>query len=240
MTIDLLAFGAHPDDAELGAAGTLIRAARTGSRSGVITLTRGEMGTRGDTASRAAEFDAAAAAMGLAHHAMLELPDGRLECDAASRGAVVRELRSLRPSVVLAPYWEDRHPDHVAASRIVQEAVFLAGLARLDTGQKPHRPGEIVYYMASWEFEPSFVVDISEHFAQKQAVLRCYASQVHNPGRGTAEPATFISSEHYWELLAARAAHYGRLIGKEYGEPFRIRGLVEIPDLLAAFGGRTF
>jgi bacillithiol biosynthesis deacetylase BshB1 len=240
MTIDLLAFGAHPDDVELGAAGTLIRAAKAGSRTGVITLTRGEMGTRGDVAARAAEFAAAAAAMGLAHHAMMDLPDGRLICDAASREAVVRELRSLQPSVVLAPYWEDRHPDHAAASRIVQEAVFLAGLARLDTGQAPHRPGEIVYYMASWEFEPSFVVDISEHFAKKQAVLRCYASQVHNPARDTAEPATFISSEHYWELLSARAAHYGRLIGKAYGEPFRIRGLVEIPDLLAAFGGRTY
>jgi hypothetical protein len=178
--------------------------------------------------------------MGLAHHAMLGLPDGRLTCDAASREAVVRELRSLRPSVVLAPYWEDRHPDRIAASRIVQEGVFLAGLARLDTGQEPHRPGEIGYFMASWEFEPSFVVDISEHFAQKQAVLRCYASQVHNPGCGTAEPGTLISSEHYWERLTARAAHYGRLIGKGYGEPFRIRGLVEIPDLLAAFGGRTY
>ena len=118
MTIDLLAFGAHPDDAELGAAGTLIRAARGGSRTGIVTLTRGEMGTRGDASSRAAEFDEAAAAMGLAHHAMLDLPDGRLECTAASREAVVRELRGLRPAVVLAPYWEDRHPDHVAASRI--------------------------------------------------------------------------------------------------------------------------
>jgi bacillithiol biosynthesis deacetylase BshB1 len=240
MTIDLFAFGAHPDDVELGAAGTLIRAVRARSRAGVVTLTRGEMGTRGDVASRAAEFDAAAAAMGLAHYAMLGLPDGRLSCDAQAREVVVRELRALRPAVVLAPYWEDRHPDHAAASRIVQEAVFLAGLARLDTGQEPHRPGEIVYYMSSWEFEPSFVVDISAQFAQKQAVLRCYASQVYDPDRRSAEPGTFISSEHYWELLTARAAHYGRLIGKAYGEPFRIRGLVEIPDLLAAFGGRTY
>ncbi len=240
MKIDLLAFGAHPDDAELGAAGTLIRAAGSGSRTGVVTLTRGEMGTRGDAASRAAEFDAAAAAMGLAHHAMLDLPDGGLACDAASREAVVRELRALRPSVVLAPYWEDRHPDHAAASRIVQEAVFLAGLARLDTGQEPHRPGEIAYYMAAWEFEPSFVTDISAQFAQKQAVLRCYASQVYDPDRRSDGPDTYISSEHYWELLIARAAHYGRLIGKAYGEPFRIRRLVEVSDLVAAFGGRTW
>ena len=240
MKIDLLAFGAHPDDAELGAAGTLIRAARSGSRTGIVTMTRGEMGSRGDAAERAAEFDAAAEAMGLAHHAMLDLPDGRLASDDRAREAVVRVLRDLRPSVVLAPYWEDRHPDHAAASRIVQDAAFLAGLARIDTGQPPHRPGEIVYYMAAWEFEPSFVVDISELFVHKQAVLRCYASQVHNPDRRSAEPGTFISSEQYWELLAARAAHYGRLIGQAYGEPFRIRGLVEVPDLVAAFGGRTY
>jgi N-acetylglucosamine malate deacetylase 1 len=240
MTIDLLAFGAHPDDAELGAAGTLIRAARSGSRTGIVTLTRGEMGSRGSLAERAAEFDAAAAAMGLGHHAMLDLPDGRLASDDRSREAVVRVLRDVRPSIVLAPYWEDRHPDHSAASRIVQDAVFLAGLARLDTGQEPHRPAEIVYYMAAWEFEPSFVVDISAQFEQKQAVLRCYGSQLHNPDRRSTEPGTFISSEHYGQLLAARAAHYGRLIGKAYGEPFRIRGLVEVSDLLAVFGGRTY
>lgn len=240
MKIDLLAFGAHPDDAELGAGGTLIRAARTGSSTGIVTLTRGEMGSRGGVTERAAEFDAAAAALGLAHHATLDLPDGRLASDERSREAVVRVLRDLRPSVVLAPYWEDRHPDHGAASRIVQDAVFLAGLARLDTGQKPHRPAEIIYYMAAWEFEPSFVVDISAQFEQKQAALACYASQLHNPDRHSDEPGTYISSEHYRQLVAARAAHYGRLIGKAHGEPFRIRGLVEVPDLVAAFGGRTY
>jgi bacillithiol biosynthesis deacetylase BshB1 len=240
VSIDLLAFGAHPDDAELGAGGTLLRAAQSGSRTGIVTLTRGEMGSRGSVAERTAEFAAAAAAMGLAHHAMLDLPDGRLASDERSREAVVRVLRDLRPSVVLAPYWEDRHPDHAASSRIVQDAVFLAGLARLDTGQQPHRPGEIVYYMAAWEFEPSFVVDISAQFAQKRAVLRCYASQLANPDRRSNEPGTFISSEHYAELLTARAAHYGRLIGRAYGEPFRIRGLVEVPDLVAAFGGRRY
>jgi N-acetylglucosamine malate deacetylase 1 len=240
VKIDLLAFGAHPDDAELGAGGALIRAARAGSSTGIVTLTRGEMGSRGGVAERAAEFDAAARTMGLAHHAMLDLPDGGLTCDGRSREAVVRVLRDLRPSVVLAPYWEDRHPDHGAASRIVQEAVFLAGLARLDTGQQPYRPAEIIYYMAAWEFEPSFVVDISAQFEQKQAALACYVSQLHNPDRRSDEPGTFISSEHYGQLLAARAAHYGRLIGKACGEPFKIRGLVEIPDLLAAFGGRTY
>ena len=240
MKIDLLAFGPHPDDAEIGAGGTLIRAAGAGAKTAVVTLTRGEMGSRGGVAERAAEFDAAAAAMGLAYHAMLDLPDGRLASDDRSREAVVRVLRDLKPSVVLAPYWEDRHPDHPAASRIVQDAVFLAGLARFDTGQAPHRPGEIVYYMAAWEFEPSFVVDVSAQFERKLAALRCYGSQLHNPDRHSDEPATFVSSGTYWDLLAARAAHFGRRIGAAYAEPFRIRGLVEVPDLVAAFGGRTY
>jgi N-acetylglucosamine malate deacetylase 1 len=240
MKIDVLAFGPHPDDAEIGAGGTLLRTAEAGAKTAVVTLTRGEMGSRGSVAERAAEFDAAAAAMGLAHHAMLDLPDGRLASDERSREAVVRVLRDLRPSVVLAPYWEDRHPDHPAASRIVQDAVFLAGLARYDTGQSPHRPGEIVYYMAAWEFEPSFVVDISAQFERKLAVLRCYGSQLHNPDRRSEEPATFISSGTYRDLLAARAAHFGRRIGAAFAEPFRIRGLVEVPDLVAAFGGRTY
>ena len=193
MKIDLLAFGPHPDDAEIGAGGTLLRAAEAGAKTGVVTLTRGEMGSRGGPAERAAEFDAAAAGLGLAHHAMLDLPDGRLTSDERSREAVARVLRDLRPSVVLAPYWEDRHPDHLAASRIVQDAVFLAGLARYDTGQAPHRPGEIVYYMVSWEFEPSFVVDVSAQFERKLAALRCYGSQSPQPRpeRGRARDLRF-------------------------------------------------
>lgn len=240
MKIDVLAFGPHPDDAEIGAGGTLLRAADAGRATAVVTLTRGELGSRGTRAERAAEFDAAAAALGLAHHAMLDLPDGRLASDDRGREAVVRVLRDLRPAVVLAPYWEDRHPDHPAASRIVQDAVFLSGLARFDTGQAPHRPGEIVYYMAAWEFEPEFVVDVSAQYERKLAALRCYGSQLHNPARAAGEPDTFISSNAYWDLLAARAAHYGRRIGAAHAEPFRIRGLVEVPDLVTAFGGRRY
>jgi N-acetylglucosamine malate deacetylase 1 len=225
---------------ELAAAGTLVKAARSGSAVGVITLTRGEMGTRGSRETRAAEFDEAARLMGLAHHEMLTLPDGRLAADEEARSTVVREIREHRPSVVLLPYWEDRHPDHGAAARIVQEAAFLAGLRKLDTGQEPHRPAELVFYMASWEFEPSFIVDISGQVEDKKRAIRAYGSQVYDPARAGQEEQTYISSEHYWELLLARMAHYGRLIGASFGEPFRIRGLVEVPDLVAAFGSRRY
>ena len=240
MTLDILAFGAHPDDVELAAAGTLIRAARAGARTGIITLTRGEMGTRGSPAARAAEFDAASDIQGLSHHEMLGLPDGRLAADDASREAIVREIREHRPRIVLLPYWEDRHPDHPATSKIVQEAAFLAGLRKLDTGQEPHRPAELVYYMASWEFEPGFIVDISDVIEEKRRAIAAYGSQVFTPSGPGSDPPTFISSEHFQELLLARMAHYGRLIGKKYGEPFRIRGYLEVNDLLSAFGGRTF
>jgi len=238
--MDILAFGAHPDDVELAAGGTLLKAARAGSATGVITLTRGETGTRGSLEERAAEFNAASRLMGLAHHEMLSLPDGRLAADEESKLAVVREIREHRPTILLLPYWEDRHPDHGAASRIVQEAAFLAGLRKLDTGQEPHRPAELVYYMSSWEFEPSFVVDISAHIEEKKSAIQAYGTQVFNPSLATGEEQTFISSEHFWELLLARMAHYGRLIGASFAEPFRIRGLVEIADLVGAFGKRVY
>ncbi len=240
MTVDILAFGAHPDDVELAAAGTLVKAARAGAATGVISLTRGEMGSRGTPETRAAEFAAASRVMGVRHHEMLSLPDGRLSPDEESRTAVVREIREHTPRIVLLPWTDDRHPDHGAASRIVQEAAYLAGLAKLDTGQAPHRPAELVYYMSSWEFEPGFIVDVSDCIEEKRRALQAYRTQVYNAGFSGSEPPTFIASEHFMELLFSRMAHYGHLIGKKYGEPFRIRGLLEVKDLIETFGDRTF
>ena len=240
MTLDILAFGAHPDDVELAASGTLIKAARGGASAGIITLTRGEMGTRGTPQSRAAEFDASSALMGLAHHEMLGMRDGWLCADEESKMAVVREIREHRPRIVLLPWQEDRHPDHGATSRMVQEASFLAGLRKIDTGQEPHRPAQLIFYMSSWEFEPSFVIDISDVIEEKRRAILAYGTQVFTPGAPLSEPPTFIASEHFQELLFSRMAHYGHLVGKKYGEPFRITGSLEIRDLLDAFGDRTF
>ncbi len=240
MTVDILAFGAHPDDVELAAAGTLARAAREGRKTGIITLTRGEMSTRGTVAARAAEFDAASAVLGVSHHEMLSLPDGRLADDDASKDAVIREIREHRPRIVLLPHDEDRHPDHPATSRIVQEAAFLAGLRKLDTGQEPHKPAVLIYYMAAWEFEPSFIVDISGLIEEKRRALEAYGTQLHTKTKPADEPPTFVSSEHYWEMLFARMAHYGHLIGRAYGEPFRIKGYLEVKDVVDTFGDRVF
>jgi bacillithiol biosynthesis deacetylase BshB1 len=198
------------------------------------------MGTRGTLAMRAAEFDAASVVMGVSHHEMLALPDGRLSADEPSREAVIREIREHRPRVILLPYWEDRHPDHPAASRIIEEAAFLAGLKKRETGQEPYRPSQLVYYMSTWEFEPSFIVDVSDVIEDKRRTLQAYGTQVYNPGALGNEPPTFIASEQFHELLFARMAHYGHLIGRKYGEPFKIRGHLEVTDLLQAFGQRTF
>jgi bacillithiol biosynthesis deacetylase BshB1 len=240
VKLDILAFGAHPDDVELAAAGTLIKAAQHGLATGVVSLTQGEMGTRGTRETRAAEFEAASGVMGVRHHEMLSLPDGRLCPDDHARMSVVREIREHQPCIVLLPWTEDRHPDHGATSRIVQDAAFLSGLAKMDTGQPVHRPAQLVYYMSSWEFEPSFIVDISDHIEDKRRALQSYRTQVYNPGFQGSDPPTFIASEHFMELLFARMAHYGHLIGKKYGEPFRIRGLLEVKDLIESFGERTF
>jgi bacillithiol biosynthesis deacetylase BshB1 len=240
VKIDILAFGAHPDDVELMAGGTLIKAARGGAATAAVSLTRGEMGTRGTMERRAEEFDKAASVLGLAEWKMLQLPDGRLSNDEASREVVIRVIREYRPTIVLLPYAEDRHPDHGAASRTIQDAAFLSGLRKIDTGQEPHRPAELVFSMHTWEFTPSFIVDISDVIEEKIRAIRCYESQVYVGSQSEGGEQTFISSEHFWELLMARAAHYGHLIGKKYGEPFKIRGLVEVRDLLVAFGERRF
>lgn len=152
---------------------------------------------------------------------------------------------STGPGSSSCPYWEDRHPDHPAASRIIEEAAFLAGLKKRDTGQEPHRPSQLVYYMSTWEFEPSFIVDVSGVIEEKRRTLQAYETQLFKPGaagavEATKEPPTFIASEQFHELLFARMAHYGHLIGKKYGEPFKIRGHLEVADLLQTFGDRTF
>ena len=146
MELDLLAFGPHPDDVELFCSGTLIKLGLKGYKTGIVCLTRGELGTRGSPEIRSSEFEEAAAILGLAFHQVLDMPDGAITPDEASKQELIRIIRARRPNIVLAPYWEDRHPDHYHASRLVQEASFLAGLKGIDTGQDAYRPGRVIYY----------------------------------------------------------------------------------------------
>lgn len=237
MDLDALAFGAHADDVELGCGGTLIKLAGLGHKAGVVVLTRGEMGTRGSAEIRAREFADSARIMGLAAHRMLDIPDGRVELTWENKLKVVEILRAHRPRIVLAPYWIERHPDHEQASQLVRQAAYLAGLKKLETGQPPFRPHKVIYYPSRSEFTPSFIVDISDSQELKMKAIRAYKSQFMSRDQPEAgDDGTLIGRPDFLAGIEARDRHYGASIGVKYGEPFLVRGSVQVKDPVDFFG----
>ncbi|NIR51852.1 bacillithiol biosynthesis deacetylase BshB1 [candidate division KSB1 bacterium] len=237
MQLDALAFGAHPDDVELTCAGTIIKLGAMGYKTGVIALTRAELGTRGSAEIREKEFEEAGKAMGLSVHKMLDLPDGDVAVNWQNKLKVIREIRTYKPKIVFAPYWIVRHPDHGHASHLVWEAAFFAGLKKIDTGQEAFRPNKVIYYACRYEFEPSFIVDVSEYHEQKLKAIQAYKSQFHNPEKDKyGEEETNISRPEFLESIITRAKQYGSYIGVEYGEPFLVREPMRLNDPVAFFG----
>lgn len=226
--LDILAIAAHPDDVEHTCGGTLIRMAEIGYRTGVLDLTAGDMGTRGTPEIRLQEADAAGQRMHLAWRGNLRLPDARLENTIGSRMTVSREIRNLRPRVVILPYWEARHPDHYRASEIGFEACFLAGLKKLDEEVAPHRPLKILYSSLYANVTPSFVVDISAQFERRMEALLCYQSQYGDAGEAS---ELFPNQQEIRERLGAISRFYGNLIGVKYGEPFVIKEAMRVDDI---------
>lgn len=225
---DVMAFGAHPDDIELGCGGTLAKLVALGRRVVMVDLTRGEMGTRGNADTRAREAARAAEILGVAMRENLALPDGGLQRDAQAIRRVVDVVRWYRPGVVFVPYDQDRHPDHVHASEIVYEGVFTAGLHRYDTGQEAFRPSKVFYFMGWYTFEPDFVVDISDYVERKLEAVAAYATQF-DPRVGS-DPQTRLTSAGFWPSLEHRMGYYGAMIGARYGEGFRARGMLAVDD----------
>jgi bacillithiol biosynthesis deacetylase BshB1 len=224
----LIAYAPHPDDAELFCGGTLSKMSSAGYGAGVVDLTEGERGTRGSPETRSKEREKASKTLGLALREGLGLPDmGLAGTDRGQLEAVVASLRQHRPRLVLAPHWEDRHPDHVEGSKLVTSAFFLAGAAKFGEGA-PFKPSAIIYYQGSQEFAPSLIVDISGQFEAKMKAIECYSSQF-SPRSGD-EPETDIAHPHFLERVRSRARHYGLLIGAEYGEPFLVKGPVGVSD----------
>jgi N-acetylglucosamine malate deacetylase 1 len=237
MNLDALVFGAHADDVELACGGTLIRLAALGYQTGVIALTQGEMGTRGDAETRAREFRDSAEIMGLKIHRMLDIPDARVEVNWENKLKVIAEIRAYRPRIVFAPYWVDRHPDHEKTSQLVRESAYLAGLKKIETGQEAFRPPKVVFYQSRFEFAPSFVVDISEVQDRKMEAIRAYASQFHRPDRDApASGETSISRPEFLDFIESRDRRYGAQIGTKYGEPFLVREALRVDDPVAFFG----
>jgi bacillithiol biosynthesis deacetylase BshB1 len=229
-SLDILAFSAHPDDAELGCGGALILSGEQGLSVAIADLSSGEKASRGSPDLRRAEIEAASDILKLKFRLGLGLPDTAIGQHSSHRLALIEVIRQHRPRIILAPYWHDRHPDHAATGRLVRAACYYAGVATVGTGQ-PHRPEQVFYYMLHQPFKPAFVLDISKVWSGKVAAVQAFSSQFRSDDAG---PQTAISRPDFWRFVEARAIYYGGLVGAAYGEPFYSAGpvgLVKLPGL---------
>jgi N-acetylglucosamine malate deacetylase 1 len=241
MKLDVLAIGAHPDDAELGCGGTLALLAGQGRKVGLLHLTRGELGTRGTAAERRAEAERAAAALGAMELDFLDCGDGALRNGPAEEDALIEVLRRWRPDLILGPTPRDRHPDHARAHELVEAASFYAGLANRVPAPEasgpwgpPHRPAAVFSYMQHDLFTPSFIVDVTAAWEAKMESLRAYRSQLHQPEqpdeKAESQPVTKVSTPDFRFAVEGRARHFGLLIGATFGEPFWSRLPLAVAD----------
>jgi bacillithiol biosynthesis deacetylase BshB1 len=233
VELDVLAVFSHPDDAELTAAGTLIKMKHLGHRTGVLDMTRGEMGTRGTPEGRAEESRAAARVMGLDVRLNLEQPDGHVWPTEAARTALVRVIRTYKPKVILTAHWDDPHPDHANTARIVRESARLASMRRYDeeAGQSAVRMPALAHSAYSRLVVPSFIVDISDHVEGKRRAILAHRSQFYDPA--SKEPLTRISEKGFLEQLEGRWRYVGSLIGVAAGEAFYVREALNVHDPVA-------
>jgi bacillithiol biosynthesis deacetylase BshB1 len=231
--LDILAVFAHPDDAELTMAGTLLKLKALGYRTGVLDMTRGEMGTRGTPEIRAKEALEAARVLGLDARLNLEQPDAHITLDEETRRAMVRVLRTSAPKVLFTSHWDDPHPDHAATSRIVREAARLATMRRYDeeTGLPAIKMPAIAHAVYSRLVVPSFIVDVSEFAEGRMKAVRAYASQFYSAA--SIEPATRISEPGFLRQVEDRMRYYGSMIGVEAGEAFYVREALNVEDPFA-------
>ena len=223
MKLDILAFGVHPDDVELGCSGTIIAAITEGKTVGIIDLTQGELGTRGTIETRHQEATDAAKIMGVSIRENLKMADGFFKNDEAHQRLVIAAIRKYQPDIILCNAPEDRHPDHGRSAKLVADAAFLSGLRKITTSndgsyQAAWRPKYIFHYIQDRFIQPSFVMDITAHHNKKIAAILAYKTQFNNPD--TAEPQTYISSPQFLETVKARAMMLGKRIGVQYAEGF--------------------
>jgi len=238
MKLDVLVFGAHPDDAELGAGGTIAKEVMLGKKVGIVDLTRGELGTRGSAEIRDQEAALSAKILGLTVRENLKFRDGFFVNDEAHQMKIIEMVRKYQPEIVLCNAIEDRHIDHAKGSQLVSDACFLSGLMKIcthlnGTQQEKWRPRAIYHYIQWKNIEPDFVMDISDQMDKKIEAIQAYSSQFHDPK--SKEPETPISSKTFLESVRYRARDLGRLVGKEYAEGFnveRLMGINRLDDLI--------
>jgi bacillithiol biosynthesis deacetylase BshB1 len=238
MKLDILAFGAHPDDVELGCGGTIAKEVSLGKKVGIIDLTRGELGTRGTAEARDMESAKSAEILGIAVRENLNMRDGFFINDEEHQLAVIRMIRKYQPNIVLCNAIDDRHIDHGKGSKLVSDACFLSGLMKIETEydgkkQQAWRPIAVYHYMQWKNLEPDFVVDISGFNEKRVEAILAYSSQFYNPN--STEPETLIATKNFLESLNYRPQNFGRLIGKDYAEGFNVErylGVNSLGDLI--------
>ena len=234
MKLDILAFGAHPDDVELGCGGTIAKEIKLGKKVGIVDLTRGELGTRGSAEIRDTEAAKAAKILGVSVRENLRMRDGFFLNDEAHQLQIIEMIRKYQPEIVLCNAIDDRHIDHGKGSRLVSDACFLSGLRRIETKlenkeQEAWRP-KVVYHYIQWKnIEPDFVVDISGFEKQKVDAVMAYDSQFFNPD--TNEPDTPIATKNFLESINYRAQDLGRLIGTDFAEGFTVERHLAVNSL---------
>jgi len=231
MKLDLLAIAAHPDDVELTCGGTLIKMSERGYRTGILDLTAGEMGTRGTPEIRAKEAAASAKILGVSWRRTLGVPDSDVQANRQHKTKLAAVVRELRPRTVILPYWQARHPDHYHASQLGYEGCFLAGLKHLPIEGEPHRPFKIIYSTAYADARPTFVVDITQEYQRRRRAILCYHSQF-RPVRGEKKSRVYLPIDRLEDDMNQLARHYGQMIGVEYGEPFLVREVMRVDDIL--------
>ncbi len=238
MKLDILVLAAHPDDAELGCGGTILKHILLGHKVGIVDFTRGELGTRGTPETREREAADSARILGLSARENLNFPDGFFQNEKTHQLSVIQAVRKYQPEIVLANAVYDRHSDHGRASDLAHDACFLSGLAKIETlkegkAQAAWRPRALYHYIQSQLIQPDLIVDITGFWDKKMEAVRAFKTQFYDPG--SQEPETYVSNPDFLRMLEARATEFGHAIGVKCGEGFTVRRFIGVNSLFDIF-----
>jgi N-acetylglucosamine malate deacetylase 1 len=235
LKLDILVLPVHPDDAELGCAGTILKEIALGKKVGIVDLTRGELGTRGTAEIRDSEAAASANILGLSVRDNLSLPDGFFGNSREYQLRVIEAIRRFKPEIVITNAYHDRHPDHGRANELVEASAFLSGLRKIETSyngaiQEAWRPSQVLHFIQDYYIKPDILIDVTPYWDKKVESIHAFSSQFFNP-EWQNEPQTYISSPEFIAVVEARAREFGKSIGVKYAEGFTSRKILGINSL---------
>lgn len=245
MKLDILAIGVHPDDVELGCSGTLINEIKRGKKVGIVDMTQGELGTRGNIETRYREAAEAARILGVGCRENLKMRDGFFRDDEENRMKLIAAIRKYQPGIVIANVLHDRHPDHGRAGHMIAESSFLSGLPKIETkdaegnAQQRWRPSYVLHYLQDWYHEPDLLIDITDVFDQRMKAIEAYSTQFYTSPESDKGPQTYISTPDFLESVIARARMLGKKIGVKYAEGFITEKKIGIRSLDALIQNET-